>query len=80
MASPYFSLLGRPRTDEETYMTKITKNDVSPYAGITVMLTVEGRLALAAYALAAADKTRSAKQRKRLCGQALNHLQAIVQG
>ena len=57
----------------------MSKNDISTYAGITVMVTVEGRLALAADALAAAGKARSEKLRKSLCEQAMNHLRSATQ-
>jgi hypothetical protein len=57
----------------------MNKNDSSTYAGITVMLTVEGRIALAADALAAAGKARTEKQRKILCEQAMNHLRSATQ-
>ena len=43
------------------------------------MLTVEGRIALAADALAAAGKARSERQRKSLCEQAMNHLRSVTQ-
>ncbi len=48
-------------------------------AGTIVMLTVEGRIALAADALAAAEKTRNEKRRKSLCEQAMNHLRSVIQ-
>ena len=57
----------------------MSKNNSSTYAGITVMLTVEGRIALAADALAAAGKARSEKRRKSLCEQAMNHLRSVTQ-
>jgi hypothetical protein len=57
----------------------MSKNDVSTYAGTTIMLTFEGRLALAADALAAAVKTRSKQGRKRLCEKAMNHLRSAPQ-
>jgi hypothetical protein len=55
-------------------------NNSTVYSGTVVMLTVEGRLALAADALAAAEKARNEPQRKRLCLNAMNHLRAIVEG
>jgi len=56
------------------------KNDISSYSGTTIMLTVEGRLALAADALAAAEKARTKQGRKRLCEKAMNHLRSAAQG
>jgi hypothetical protein len=53
-------------------------SNASPYSGITVMLTVEGQLALAASALAGAKKTRNEQRRKRLCEQAMNYLRSVV--
>jgi hypothetical protein len=44
------------------------------------MLTVEGRIALAADTLAAADKTRSEEQQKRLCEKVMRYLSPVVQG
>ena len=58
----------------------MSKNDISTYSGTTIMLTVEGRLALAADALAAAEKARSKQGRKRLCEKAMNHLRSAAQG
>ena len=55
------------------------KNNISTYAGLTIMLTVEGWLALAADALAAAQKARSEERRKSLCKQAMNHLRSVIQ-
>lgn len=42
-----------------------------------MMLTVKGRLALAADALAAAEKARTDQLRKRLCEQVMNHLRSV---
>ena len=75
--SPFVCLLEIPQTDEGVCMSK---NDVSTYAGTTIMLTVEGRLALAADALAAAEKARTKQSRQRLCEKALNHLRSVAQG
>ena len=75
--SPFVCLLGIPQTDEGVCMSK---NDVSTYAGTTIMLTVEGWLALAADALAAAEKARSKQGRKRLCEKAMNHLRSAARG
>lgn len=50
----------------------------STYAGTTIMLTDQGRIALAADALSAAGKSRNEKRRKALCEQTMNHLRAIV--
>jgi hypothetical protein len=55
------------------------KNPVSTYAETTVMLTVEGRIALATDALASAEKARTKQRRKLLCEKALNHLRCLVQ-
>lgn len=57
----------------------MTKNQLSTYAGTTVMLTDEGRIALAADALMAAGKSRNEKRRKALCDQAMSYLRTIVQ-
>ena len=53
-------------------------SQLSTYAGTTVMLTDQGRMALAADALIAAGKSRNEKRRKALCEQAMNHLQTIL--
>jgi hypothetical protein len=57
------------------------KSNVSTYNNeAIVMLTVEGRIALAADTLAAADKTRSEEQQKRLCEKVMRYLSPVVQG
>jgi hypothetical protein len=43
----------------------------------TVMITAEGRLALAADALAKAAKMSGGLRRKQLCERAMNHLRAV---
>jgi|GEM_PF-5053024 hypothetical protein len=58
----------------------MNNSKVSTFSGTTVMLTVEGRLALAADALAAAQKTRKTERRKSLCEQAMMYLQPVIQG
>jgi hypothetical protein len=55
------------------------KSDLSTDSGITVVLTVEGRLALAVDALAAAQKTRRKERRKCLCEQAVMYLRPVIQ-
>jgi hypothetical protein len=57
----------------------MNKSKRSSWVGTTVMITVEGRTALAADALAAAAKTRNGPRRKQLCERAMNHLRATVQ-
>lgn len=57
----------------------MTKNTASNPCRAILTLTVEGRLALVAYALAAAEKTRSKQRRKRLCEEAMSHLRSVVQ-
>ncbi len=57
----------------------MNNSKISTYSGTTVMLTVEGRLALAVDALAAAQKTRKAERRKGLCEQAMMYLYQVVQ-
>jgi len=52
---------------------------LSTYAATTVMLTDQGRIALAADALIAAGKSRNEKRRKALCEQAMSYLRSIVQ-
>ena len=54
------------------------KKNSSIYAGITVTLTVEGRLALASEALAAARSTCNKKRRRNLCDQAMNQLRSLT--
>ena len=51
-------------------------------AGTIVMLTVEGRLALVADALATAHNTRNEDEehRKRLCEKVMGYLRPVVQG
>ena len=45
----------------------------------SIMVTVEGRIALAANALSAAAKTRNVQRRNVLCEKAVKYLQSIVQ-
>jgi hypothetical protein len=58
----------------------MNNSDVSTHFTATVMLTDEGRLALAADALAAVQKTRKEGRRKALCEQAIKYLRPVVQG
>jgi hypothetical protein len=62
--------------DELTY---VNNSETLTYSGTTVMLTIEGRLALAVDALAAAQKTRKEEQRKSLWRQAMMYLRPFVQ-
>jgi hypothetical protein len=57
----------------------MNNSKLSTYAATTVMLTVEGRIALAADALAAAGKTRNEQRKKTLCEQAMSYLRSVVQ-
>ena len=70
------SSTGKVSKRRSTYMDNI---DSSCDRRITVMLTVEGRLALAFDALEAACKARSQKRRKNLCQNAINHLLSVIQ-
>jgi hypothetical protein len=54
-------------------------NGDSDYFGTTVMLTAKGWIALAADALASAERTRNEKRRKTLCEPAINYLRFAVQ-
>ena len=74
--SLFVCLLERPGTDEQKDM-ETSKGSI--YRRAVVMLTVEGRIALAADALVAAAKTRNGKRRKTLCEQAVNHLRLVLQ-
>ena len=58
----------------------MSHSNLSTYSETTVMLTIEGRLALAADALAAAQKTDKEGRQKRLCEQAMRYLRPVVQG
>jgi hypothetical protein len=49
----------------------------SPYSKTAIVLTHEGRLALAADALAAAQKTRNETRRQRLCEQTVAYLRPL---
>ncbi len=69
-------LLQRPQADEQIGMNN---NELSTYAATRVMLTVEGRIALAADALAAAGKTRNEQRKKALCELAMRYLRSVVQ-
>jgi hypothetical protein len=55
------------------------ETNVSNYAGTIGMLTVQGRLALAADALVAAAETGNEQRRKRLSERAMNYLRSVVQ-
>src|ERR1035437_438776 len=58
----------------------MNNRDISTYSGTTVMLTVEGRLALAVDALAAAQKTRKEDRGKRRCDRAMVYLRPVISG
>jgi len=70
-------LTRKPHLDELMFMNN---RKVSPYSGTTVMLTAEGRLALAIDALAAARKCPTEARRKRLLERAIIYLRPVVQG
>lgn len=55
------------------------KKNRCAYGGMSITLTIEGRLALAADAVAAARMARSEKRLKRICEEAVNHLRSIIQ-
>ena len=75
-SSLFVCLSEKAQSDEEVDMKK---NPVSTYAETTVILTVEGRIALATDALASAVKARTKQRRKLLCERALNLLHCVVQ-
>jgi hypothetical protein len=56
----------------------MNNSKLSTHAATTVVLTVEGRIALAADALASAEKTRNEQQKKALCEQAMSYLRSVV--
>ena len=57
----------------------MNNDKLSTHAATTVMLTDAGRIALAADALTAAEKTRNERRRKALCEQAMSYLRLVVQ-
>jgi hypothetical protein len=69
-------LLEKPQPDEQIGMDD---KKLSIHAKTTVMLTLEGRIALAADALAAAGKTGNEQRKKALCEQAMTYLRPVVQ-
>jgi len=56
----------------------MNQSQVSARAATTVMLTDEGRIALAVDALTAAAKARNEQRRKVLCEQAMHYLRPVV--
>ena len=74
--SPFLPLLRSPDPAEGICMENSTGSAYS--SRTTVAITVEGRIALAADALASAEKTPNQERRRGLCEQAIHHLRLVV--